>query len=152
MLASDVELNGILGVLHLAVDVGVVLHNVGNSIGQGAAHVRVVSAAVESGNLASELNDVLVNGLAAVELGRLVVNIALSSRQVAGDSTGVGQQVVVQFNTGTEGALQEVEGQLGVLAVGGNGPACAAAVCVVELVAPSMPSSLGMLTIAHLPD
>ena len=76
MLASDVELNGILGILHLAVDVGVVLHNVGNSISQGAAHVRVVSAAVESGNLASELNDVLVNGLAAVELGRLVVNVA----------------------------------------------------------------------------
>ena len=123
MLASNVELNGILSILHLAVDVGVVLHNVGNSIGQGAAHVRVVSAAVESGNLASELNDVLVNGLAAVELGRLVVNVALSSRQVAGDRTGVGQQVVVQFNTGTEGALQEVEGQLGVLAVGGNGPA-----------------------------
>ena len=92
MLASDVELNGILGILHLAVDVGVVLHNVGNSIGQGAAHVRVVSAAVESRNLASELNDVLVNGLAAVELGRLVVNVAISSRQVAGDRTGVGQR------------------------------------------------------------
>ena len=112
-------------------NVGVVLDDVGDGIGQGAAHVRVVSAAVECGDLACELNDVLVNGLAAVELGGLVVDVALGSGQVAGDRTGVGQQIVIQLDAGTEGALQEVEGQLGVLAVGGNGPACAAAVCVV---------------------
>lgn len=78
-LASDVELHGILGVLHLAVNVGVVLDDVGDGIGQGAAHVRVVSAAVECGDLACKLNDVLVNGLAAVELGGLVVDVALGS-------------------------------------------------------------------------
>ena len=117
-LASDIELHGILGVLHLAVNVGVVLDDVGNGIGQGTAHVRVVSAAVECGDLACKLNDALVNGLAAVELRRLVVDVALCSGQVAGDRTGVGQQVVIQFDAGTEGALQEVEGKLGVFAVG----------------------------------
>ena len=40
-LASDVELHGILGVLHLAVNVGVVLDDVGDGIGQGAAHVII---------------------------------------------------------------------------------------------------------------
>lgn len=149
-LASDVELHGILGVLHLAVNVGVVLDDVGDGIGQGAAHVRVVSAAVECGNLACKLNDVLVNGLAAVELGGLVVDVALGSGQVAGDRTGVGQQIVIQLDAGTEGALQEVEGQLGVLAVGGNGPACAAAVCVVGGTVDTV--QLGIFTIAHLPD
>lgn len=117
-LASDVELHGILGVLHLAVNVGVVLDDVGDGIGQSTANIRVVSAAVEGGNLASKLNDVLVNGLAAVELGGLVVNIGLGGGQVAGDGTGIGQQVIVQLDAGAEGALQEVEGQLGVLAVG----------------------------------
>ena len=111
-LASDIELHGILGVLHLAVNVGVVLDDVGNGIGQGTAHVRVVSAAVECGNLACELNDVLVNGLTAVELGRLVVDVALCSGQIAGDCTGVRQQVVIQLDAGTEGALQEVEGSV----------------------------------------
>jgi len=117
-LASDIELHGILSVLHLAVNVGVVLDDVGDGIGQGAAHIRVVSAAVECGNLTGEVDDVLVNSLTTVELGRLVVDVALCSGQVAGDGTGVGQQVVIQLDTGTEGALQEVEGKLGVFAVG----------------------------------
>ena len=103
-LASDVELHGILGVLHLAVNVGVVLDDVGDGIGQGTAHIRVVSAAVECGNLTGEVDDVLVNGLTTVELGRLVVDVALCSGQVAGDGTGVGQQIVIQLDAGTEGA------------------------------------------------